>query len=549
MLSSKRVSWPAIGLVVAGAVVLSASNLMAQFSTYVPPSSELIPMGTTKGERYDRLIIQNAIVVDGRGSPRANRGMPAAGPLDIIIENGVITNTVLVDAVNMGRERNRGYEQRPGDRVIDVKGMYVTPGIFDMHTHLPRPVPGGETGSTSQFVYNLYLGHGVTTVRDAGTGAGMELMAEQRRRSQDNDLVAPRLVLCQRWPLPLRRWDVGNTPEKAREMVHQFQELGAECVKISRSPGHYPDVMEAATDEANKLGMHVMTDLKVSETDAVVASNAGVASFEHWYGMPDAALPHTQDFPSYYNYWYELDRFRWAGDLWRQADAYPERLTEAMQTIIDNGTTWNPTMVVYESNRDLWRSRTRPWQETLSLGNYDSFIPDSTSHGGYKTEWKTSDEIMWRENFQIWMKWVNKFHEMGGTLTAGSDAGGWGGMAMIRELELFQEAGLHPIDVFRIATTNAAKTLGWDDHCGIRVGCVADLAVVNGNPLDNLKVMYGRGYGFYGIYPREELGEHGGVIWTIKDGILFDAQALLKEAEWYVQQQRRRPTADATPGT
>jgi hypothetical protein len=72
------------------------------------------------------------------------------------------------------------------------------------------------------------------------------------------------------------------------------------------------------------------------------------------------------------------------------------------------------------------------------------------------------------------------------------------------------------------------------------VGCRADLAVVNGNPIDNLKVMYGRGYGFYGLVPRADQWKYGGVAWTIKDGILFDAQALLREAEGYVEQERAR---------
>ena len=103
-----------------------------------------------------------------------------------------------------------------------------------------------------------------------------------------------------------------------------------------------------------------------------------------------------------------------------------------------------------------------------------------------------------------------------------------------------QEAGIHPIDVVKVATTNAYQVLGWKDFCGVRVGCKADLAVVNGNPLDNFKVMYGRGYGFYGLKPRDSLWKNGGVAWTIKDGILFDSQGLLREAEGYVQQEKDR---------
>jgi hypothetical protein len=333
---------------------------------------------------------------------------------------------------------------------------------------------------------------------------------------------------------------VGNTPDKARAMVREFKALGADCVKVSKSPGHYPDVLRAIADEAGKLGMFTMTDLKVSETDAAVASDAGVKSIEHWYGIPDAALTGSQNFPTDYNYWDELDRFRYAGLLWSEADKQPERLSAVIDKMIANGTNWNPTMVVYEDNRDVWRNVGLPVKATLMHPSEVAAGPDTTVHGAFKREWKTSDEINWKRNFQIWMKWVKIFHERGGLLTAGSDEGGIGGVALVRELELLQEAGIHPLDVIKVATTNAYRVLGLEQHCGIRVGCRADLAVVNGNPIDNFKVMYGRGYGVAGLVPREEQWKHGGVAWTIKDGILFDAQGLLREAEWYIERERER---------
>jgi len=330
-------------------------------------------------------------------------------------------------------------------------------------------------------------------------------------------------------------------------MVRQFRDAGADCIKISKSPGHYPDVMRAAADEGKKLGMFTMVDLKVSESDAVVASTAGVRSIEHWYGIPDAALYGTQSFPPDYNYWDELDRFRYAGKLWEEANQHPERLSAVLDTLIKYHSNWDPTMSVYEDNRDLVKYLTAPYRETL-VHPTDVGEPDSSSHGAYHREWKTSDEINWKRNFAIWMQWVKEFHHRGGNLTAGSDNGGFGGIAYIRELELMQEAGLHPLDIVKVATTNAYQAIGVDTLrrlCGIRVGCAADLAIVNGNPLDNLKVMYGRGYGFYGTMPRAQLSRQGGVRWTIKDGVVFDAQALLREAEWYVLQERQRLSAGA----
>lgn len=498
----------------------------------------VLPMGTIKGEQVKRLVIRNATIISGRGALGSPRAMPPEGPVDIVIENGVIVDVVLMDAVNVAGH-GPNFRRPTGDRIIDAKGQYVIPGLVEMHAHLP-PV-GNDLGPRGlDFSYRLYLGHGITTVRDAGSGASLRVLTEQRRQSAANTLVAPRLVLCQRWPLPLRRWDEGNTAEKARIMVREFKALGADCVKVSKSPGQYPDVMAAIADESNKLGMFTMVDLKVSETNGAIASDAGVRSIEHWYGVPDAALVGSQNFPTDYNYWDELDRFRYAGLLWAEADRHPARLEAVIDKLVKNGTNWNPTLAVYEDNRDVWRAVGLPIKETLMHPSEITAGPDTSVHGAFKREWKTSDEINWKQNFQIWMKYVKMYHERGGRLTAGSDEGGIGGIAMIRELELLQEAGIHPIDVIKVATTNAYRVLGLENMCGIRVGCRADLAVVNGNPIDNFKVMYGRGYGVAGLVPRGDQWKHGGVSWTIKDGIVFDAQALLREAEGYVQQEKAR---------
>src|SRR5918992_2538072 len=355
-----------------------------------------IPLGTTKGEKYNRLVLRNATIISGRGTPGTNRAMPPEGPVDIVIEGNRIVDIVLADPVNTASAR--GQDFRPtGDRVIDVKGMYVVPGLVEMHAHLPGN--RGELGARGyEYAFRLYLGHGVTTVRDAGTGAGLPFMGEQRRLSAANQIVAPRLVLCQRWPLPLRRWNEGNTPDKARAMVRQFKALGADCIKISKSPGHYPDVLEAAVDEGKKLGMATMVDLKVSESDARVASNAGVTSIEHFYGFPEAGLAGSQNFPPDYNYWDEKDRFRYAGKLWSEAERkHPERIVELLDLLIKNGTNWNPTLAPYEDNRDLFRGRTLPFRETLFHPSQVDVVPDSTLHGGYHANWKLSDEINWKQ--------------------------------------------------------------------------------------------------------------------------------------------------------
>jgi imidazolonepropionase-like amidohydrolase len=110
------------------------------------------------------------------------------------------------------------------------------------------------------------------------------------------------------------------------------------------------------------------------------------------------------------------------------------------------------------------------------------------------------------------------------------------GFSLIRELELHQEAGFHPIDVIKHATHNNARILGKENELGrIRPGYLADLIVVDGNPLKNLKFLYPTG----AIDLRDgEIIRRGGVRWTIKDGRVYHGPTLLNEVKEMVARAR-----------
>ena len=117
-----------------------------------------------------------------------------------------------------------------------------------------------------------------------------------------------------------------------------------------------------------------------------------------------------------------------------------------------------------------------------------------TRHGTFWIGWTEAQEAKWRKNYEIWMRTVYEFARKGGLVTTGDDAGylygSLYGFGISRELELQHEAGFQPLEVLRHATLNGAKVLGLDDRIGrVRAGFVADLLVINGNPLENLRVM------------------------------------------------------------
>ncbi|MEK7855324.1 MAG: amidohydrolase family protein, partial [Acidobacteriota bacterium] len=110
------------------------------------------------------------------------------------------------------------------------------------------------------------------------------------------------------------------------------------------------------------------------------------------------------------------------------------------------------------------------------------------------------------------------------------------GFGLIRELELHQEAGFHPLKVIQHATSNGAKILGKADTLGrIRVGYKADLVVVNGNPLENFKVLYPTGTD---MVRDGKVVRGGGIEWTIKDGIPFHVPTISAEIRDLVKKAR-----------
>jgi len=305
--------------------------------------------------------------------------------------------------------------------------------------------------------------------------------------------------------------------------------------------------MFAAADENKKLGLrsmahHSQTD--VARWNALNSAKSGITSLEHWYGLPEALFEDRtiQDYPLNYNYQNEQNRFEEAGVLWQQAaPSGSETWNQVINTLLEQDFTLSPTLTIYEANRDLMKARRSEWHEEYTTpGLWDFFAPSRKSHGSYWLAWGTEQEVKWKRNYQIWMKFLNDYKNKGGRVTVGSDAGfiyKVYGFAYIQELELLREAGFHPLEVIRSATLHGAELLGMDDEIGsVEVGKFADFVIVNENPLDNFQVLYGTG----AIYIDENnvVRRTKGIQYTIKDGIIYDAKKLLEDVRKIVKDQK-----------
>jgi hypothetical protein len=339
--------------------------------------------------------------------------------------------------------------------------------------------------------------------------------------------------------------------------VRRAKERGADGIKLIGPMDK--DQAAATLDEAKKVGLPTTVHVAVGEATARDFVEGGVNCIEHFYGVPDAAFDRPQNFPPEMNLWNEIHRFGRAGELYTQPSLNRARLSQLLDDMVARQVAWSPTFSTYEATRDLIKAQNLPWYKDYLHPSLEAYYePSMLRHGTFWIGWTASQEIAWKKNYEVWMATVHEFGRKGGLITTGDDAGflygSLYGFGISRELELQQEAGFSPLEVITHATFNGAKALGLDDRLGrIRRDYVADLLVVNGNPLENLRIMnpYGTDLMAYegkivnnytaAVLPddRKVSSVHGGGIeWTLKDGIPYHVPTLMREVKEMVARDR-----------
>jgi len=515
-------------------------------SVLAQPGESLKPAPNRRADEgkgpFKTLVVRGVMLIDGTGAP-------PQGPVDIVVSGNRIQSIRGAGTPGLPMRANRAPQN--AEHEIDGTGMYVMPGFVDLHVH----AGGAPKNAEAEYAYKLWLAHGVTTVRGVSL-AGHDFTVKEKARSEKNEIVAPRIFNYQR---PGSGWSQGSvdTPDAARAYVRWAAANGVDGLKLG---SHRPEIMAALLDEAKKLGLGSTAHLAqsgVAQMNAIKAARLGLGTVTHFYGHFESLLKDhvVQPWPVEMNYNDEQWRFGQVARLWDKIHPPGSPEWKAyLEEHLKLGTTFDPTMTIYSAGRDVMRMRNADWHDKYTLPSLmDFYTPSRAAHGSYWFDWTTEDEIAWRNFYQVWFRLLNDYKKMGGRVTASEDAAfiyNTYGFGHIHEMELLQEAGFHPLEVIQATTYNPALTIaeaeGKPMEVGVvRAGMLADMVIVDQNPLKNLKVLYGTG----AVRLNDRTGRVervGGIKYTIKDGIVYDAKKLLADVAAMVEKQKRERSTKTT---
>ncbi len=164
---------------------------------------------------YTQLIIRNATLIEGSLAPPIK-------PVHIVIENGRIKSIHLINAVGSSAYSRDVPKLKEGGREIDGTGMFVMPGLIDTHQHI---------GNNPEYQFKLDLAHGITTMREPGSGNGLNWVLRHKNKSAQNLITAPKIKAYLRFGFDTdANFNLPTTAEGARAWVRMAQKAGADGI-------------------------------------------------------------------------------------------------------------------------------------------------------------------------------------------------------------------------------------------------------------------------------------------------------------------------------
>lgn len=385
----------------------------------------------------DVLAITNVTIIDGTGAA------PVAGRT-LLVRGGRIDRMGAAGEVHVP----------PGARVLDARGAYAIPGLWDMHVHALW-----DTAVAEAFL-PAFVAHGVTGIRDMG--GTLEVLRHARGRNAAGTLAAPRIVaagpvLDGPEPVDPSISIRVSTPADVVAAVDSLAGAGADLVKVyTLLPA---DLFQAAAARAADRGLPLAGHVP-GEVDPREAARAGMRTMEHMRAelggfctratrpVCDSIIPVLREHrvaqtPTLLP--------RWVRAHMDSVDAADARATEL------------PAVV-----RQYWMAE----------------------HTG-KRAGRTDDDWRRLRGEHREERWLAGYlHASGLALLAGSDAGvpfSYPGAGLHDELRMLVDAGLTPMEALQTATRNAAQALGADSLGTLEVGKMADVVLLAANPLDDIR--------------------------------------------------------------
>jgi imidazolonepropionase-like amidohydrolase len=386
-------------------------------------------------------------------------------------------------------------------KLVDLRDRYVIPGLIDTHGHLYARVnlQRRQWERTDARLPIFYLAAGVTAVGDPGSMDGAGDIAV-RNQIDAGRLPGPRYFLAGEYidmpPLTVGWMKAVNTPEEARAKVDWWAAMGAGAVKIYASA--HGEVLRAAIDEAHEHSLRVWAH--VGAVTFQQAMDMGVDQLFH--GAP--VMPDTRRSGITPNNFAE-----WAKDT-AALDLNHPKIQAMLRAAAERKVVLTPTAAV---------------SELAQPGDYEKHHMAEQKRFYSQAAWQQVEQVLkgpapsyyTAEDMAVELKknkeFIRRAHAAGCLLSTGTDyvvltmLPGW---SLWREMEIFAEAGLPPMEILKAATWNGAYALGRTDQLGsVESGKLADFVILRANPLENISNV------------RQ-------VDRVVKGGVIYDPEDLLK---------------------
>jgi imidazolonepropionase-like amidohydrolase len=378
-----------------------------------------------------------------------------------------------------------------GTRVIDGRGKTLVPGIWDSHLHI---------GDDWDVLSNM--ANGITSFRSPGTTFDLAVDATKRRAEGSLLMGEPfiSVIIDRKDPLAAQGAEVVSSAEEAIAAVRRVKDAGLWGIKFYTSMN--PAWIAPAAAEAHKLGLHVHghvpATMKPSEAVAAGYDELTHLNFVVMESMPREVIDKSNtrarmEGPARYFKDVDLDAPLMKGFI---ADL------AAKKVLVD------PTIVIFEGLFTQDGGKPHPAYAPY-MGIISPVLERSAfTAGGYPLiEELTRDD--YRKSYAKMVELVGRLHKAGVPIVAGTD--GWG-IELIRELEIYHQAGFTPAEAIQSATILPARVVGADARTGsIAAGKEADMVLVDGDA-------------------STDLGALRRVVTVVSDGYVMDAAELRKAA-------------------